>query len=88
VRYLPQLRLHPLRRRVPGAQQFDRRVVPESKEQLKRFILWDGGAVDDDAQLALLGAAGERRNALRQRADVGGALHKGSRVTSISETNR
>jgi hypothetical protein len=34
-------------------------VVTESKEQLKRFILWDGGAVDNDAQLALLGAAGE-----------------------------
>jgi len=43
----------------PGAQQFNQRVVTESKEQLKRFILWDGGAVDNDAQLALLGAAGE-----------------------------
>jgi hypothetical protein len=36
-------------------------VVTESKEQFKRFLLWDGGAVDNDAQLALLGAAGEGR---------------------------
>jgi hypothetical protein len=43
----------------PGTQQFDRRVVTESKKQLKRLLIWDGGAVDNDAQLALLGAAGE-----------------------------
>jgi hypothetical protein len=43
----------------PGTQQLDQRVVPESEEQLKRLFLWDGGAVDNDAELALLGAAGE-----------------------------
>jgi hypothetical protein len=43
----------------PGTQQFHQRVVTESKEQFKRFLLWNGGAVDNDAQLALLGAAGE-----------------------------
>jgi hypothetical protein len=71
----------------PGTQQFDRRVVTESKKQFKRLLLWDGGSVDNDVQLALLGAAGEGGTLFTREPTSGGTLHGGSRVTSVSETN-
>jgi hypothetical protein len=49
-------------------------MVTESKEQFKRLILWDGGAVDNDAQPALFGAAGEG-GTLFARSPMSGELY-------------